>query len=136
MRSILIGILFLLGAVQLSAQCDSTAYLAHKFITDEYISDGQAYRALLFGDQVAEFETTLFGNSAYRIAAFSGTEDDQLIFSMFDEENNLLFTNEDFENAPYWNFETESTLHVRLEAKLDKTKQSSGCAVLLVGFEK
>jgi hypothetical protein len=117
-------------------QCDSTATLADSFMSDNFIPDGQSYRALLFGDQVAEFETTLFGNSKYRIAAYAGMEKEQLVLTMYDEENNILFSNEDFENSPYWDFEVESSLKVRLEAKLDKTKQTSGCAVLLIGFER
>jgi len=124
------------GMWQASAQCDSTAHYAREFMNDNFVPDGQSYRALIFDEQVAEFETTFFGNSTYRISAFSGMEEEQLIFSIYDEENNLLFTNEKYQNSPYWDFEIESTLDVRLEAKLDKTKQSSGCAVLLIGFEK
>jgi hypothetical protein len=110
--------------------------MARTFMSDDFVPDGQSYRALIFDGQVAEFETTFFANSTYRIAAFSGMEKEQLIFSLYDQENNLLFSNEEHQNSPYWDFEIESTLDVRLEAKLDKTKQSSGCAVLLVGFEK
>jgi hypothetical protein len=137
MKKIALLSAFILGSLfQLSAQCDSTAAMAHTHLSDEFIPDGQSYRALVFDSQVAEFETTFFGNSTYRIAAFGGMEEGQLIFSMYDQEDNLLFSNEEFQNSPYWDFEIESTLKVRLEAKLDKTKQSSGCAVLLVGFEK
>jgi hypothetical protein len=120
----------------LSAQCDSTAYLAREFMNETFIPDGQSYRALIFDGQIAEFETTFFGNSKYRIAAYSGLEEEQLIFSLYDQDNNLLFSNEEHQNSPYWDFEIESTLDVRLDAKLDKTKQTSGCAVLIVGFEK
>lgn len=137
MRSIIVICSFLLMAsTQVLAQCDSTAFLANKYMTEDYILDGQSYRVLLFGDQIAEFTTTLFGNSKYRIASYSGMKSEQVILTMFDEENNVLFTNEEHENSPYWDFEVESALNVRLEAKLDKTKQTSGCAVLLIGFER
>lgn len=119
-----------------SAQCDTTAHYAQKYLKENFVPDGQSYRALLYDDQLAEFETTLFGNSIYRIVAFSGLEKEQLIFSLYDREDNLLFTNEEHKNSPYWDFEIESTLSVRLEAELDQTKQSSGCAVILIGFEK
>jgi len=136
MRKSLYSLLVMLSSMAAFSQCDSTAYLAQRAMSAEFISDGQSYRALLFGDQLAEFETTFFGNSTYRISVLAGMEEEQLIFSMFDKENNKLFSNEEFQNAPYWDFEVESTLDIRLEAKLDKTKQSSGCAVLLIGFEK
>jgi len=128
--------LMLMASFQGMAQCDSTAALADKFMSEAFIPDGQSYRALLFGDQVAEFETTLFGDSKYRIATYAGMKEDQLILTMYDEQDNVLFTNADYENSPYWDFEVESSLKVRLEAKLDKTKQTSGCAVLLIGFER
>jgi len=135
-RLILIASFALAGISQALAQCDSTAHYAREFMNDNFVPDGQSYRALIFDEQIAEFETTFFGNSTYRISAFSGMEKEQLIFSLYDQDDNLLFTNEKHQNSPYWDFEIEKTLDVRLEAKLDKTKQSSGCAVLLVGFEK
>jgi len=137
MKNLLLVLSFVIAASsQLLAQCDSTASYAQEFMDDNFIPDGQSYRALIFDDQLAEFETTFFGKSKYRIAAYTGMEEEQLIFSLYDEENNLLYSNEKHQNSPYWDFEVESTLNVRLEARLDKTKQSSGCAVILIGFEK
>jgi len=137
MKNLLLVLSLVIAASsQLLAQCDSTASYAQEFMDDNFISDGQSYRALIFDDQLAEFETTFFGKSKYRIAAYTGMEEEQLIFSLYDEENNLLYSNEKHQNSPYWDFEVESTLNVRLEARLDKTKQSSGCAVILIGFEK
>ncbi|HKL39028.1 MAG TPA: hypothetical protein VJ894_00015 [Cryomorphaceae bacterium] len=137
MKNLLLVLSLVIAASsQLLAQCDSTASYAQEFMDDNFIPDGQSYRALIFDDQLAEFETTFFGKSKYRIAAYTGMEEEQLIFSLYDEENNLLYSNEKHQNSPYWDFEVESTLNVRLEARLDKTKQSSGCAVILIGFEK
>ena len=120
----------------MSAQCDSIAGYCEHNMSREYISDGQFYRALLYNDQVAEFETTLFGGSTYRIAACSGTEDGNLIFRIFDEEGNQLFSNQDHSNAPYWDFVVESTMTCTIEANLDNIRQESGCAVLLIGFKQ
>ncbi|HLV52728.1 MAG TPA: hypothetical protein VKY29_01825 [Cryomorphaceae bacterium] len=117
-------------------QCDTTAQYARTYLGDDFISDGQSYRALLYDDQVAEFHTTLFGGSKYRIVSFSGREKGQLIFSLYDQEDNLLFSNEGHENSPHWDFEVEESLDCRLEARLDQVKQSSGCVVLLIGFER
>ena len=123
-------------ATESHAQCEQTVAQCSKYLTDEYISDGQIYRALIYGDQTAEFTATLYGGAQYRIAALTGTEAGNLIFSVFDSENHLLFTNKDYKNAPYWDFKVASTLDCTIEAHLDQTKQSSGCAVLLIGFEK
>lgn len=118
------------------AQCDTIASLCDQHITTEFISDGQDYRALLLDDEIAEFNMTLYGGSTYRFAACSGLADGNLIFSVYDQERNLLFTNKDYGNAPYWDFKITNTLDCIIEANLDPNNLASGCAVLLVGFKQ
>lgn len=118
------------------AQCDSTAHYAAQYMQKNFVSDGQSYRALLFDDQVAEFNTTFYGGSKYRIVAFAGMEKNQLQFSLYDQEGNQLFTNKEHENSNHWDFVIKDTMEGRIEARLDLTKQKSGCAVLLIGFER
>jgi hypothetical protein len=121
---------------KVSAQCDTIASICSKHITSNYISDGQSYRALLLDQEIAEFHVTLFGGSTYRIAACSGLSDGNLIFSVFDQERNLLFTNSEYGNAPYWDFRLKSTVDVIIEAQLAGGNSASGCAVLLIGFKQ
>jgi hypothetical protein len=59
-----------------------------------------------------------------------------VIFNVYDQERNLLFSNKDFENAPYWDFKIDNTLDCYVEAYLDIDKKVSGCLVLLIGFNK
>lgn len=120
--------------IRAHAQCDTIAIVCAKHIMSPYISDGQQYRALLLADQNAEFHATFFGGGTYRIAACTGLKDGNLIFSVFDEERNLLFSNKDVKNAPYWDFKVNSTLDVILEATLSGEK--SGCAVVMIGFKQ
>jgi len=129
-------VLIMTCRISTSAQCDSTASIASTYMGENFVSDGQSYRALVFDDQVAEFTTTLYGNSTYRIVGIAGLEKEQIHFKLYDEEDNLLFSNEEHQNSPYWDFEINSTLDCRIEAKLDLMKQKSGCAVLLIGFEQ
>jgi len=116
--------------------CDTIASLCEKHITSEYISDGQLYRALLYDDEISEFEATLFGGTTYRVAGCSGLSDGNLIFSVFDQERNLLFSNEEYNNEPYWDLVVANTMNVTIEGRLDLTKQGSGCSVILMGFQK
>lgn len=129
--SLVLNLSFLIGA---SAQCDTIANICAKHIMAPFISDGQQYRALLLADQNAEFHTTFYGGGTYRIAACTGLKDGNLVFSVFDEERNLLFSNKDVKNAPYWDFKVNSTLDVILEATLAGAQ--SGCAVVLIGFKQ
>ncbi len=119
----------------LLAQCDTIASICSKHMLSPYLSDGQQYRALLLSDQNAEFHATFFGGSTYRIAGCSGLKDGNLVFSLFDEQRNLIFTNKEHQNSPFWDFKISSTLDVILEASL-ATGTQSGCAVVLIGFKQ
>lgn len=130
--------LVLLGKPGLQAQCDTIASICAKHISSKFISDGQQYRSLLLNsEEYAEFHTTFFGETTYRIAACSGTSDGNLIFNIYDQDRHLLFSNKDNRNAPYWDFKVKSTLETIVEAQLDVTRNAgSGCAVILIGFKQ
>lgn len=131
------SIIFLAGINQSQAQCDTIANVCHKNNFDiNYISDGQNYRAFLFGDQEAEFETTLFAGTTYRIAACTGFTQGNLIFQVKDKDGNVLFDSMDHGNVPYWDFKVESTTTVLVTAKLDTLEAQSGCATILIGFKQ
>lgn len=136
MKNIIALLTLVLFAISSQAQCDITADVCQSHITDAYLSDGQHYRALLLNDQVAEFNATLYGGSTYRLAACSGTQDGNLIFRMYDKDRNLIFKNDEFRNAPHWDFQMESTIDVIIEAELDPIAGASGCAVMLMGFKR
>ncbi len=139
MKKIIITFTIALFAITLSnsafAQCDSIATMCVKHMTAQFISDGQQYRALLLDQESAEFNATFYGNSTYRLAACSGKSDGNLVFTIFDKEKNVLFTNKDYQNAPYWDFKVTNTLDCSIEAQLNSTL-SSGCAVLLISFKQ
>jgi hypothetical protein len=135
MRIILTGLFISILTLGGMAQCDTIANACLSHISNRYVSDGQLYRALLYDDQVAEFNTTFYGGSTYRLAGCSGFEDGNLIYSVFDEKRNLLFSSSEFGNAPHWDFQVASTMRVIIEARLDLEKLNSGCAVMLIGFK-
>lgn len=128
-------VLFVSFGKETIAQCDTIATICEKNFTKDFLSDGQEYRALLIEDQTAEFHLTLYGGSIYRFGACSGLKDGNLIFRLYDEESNELFSNAEHQLSPYWDFKVKSTLDVIVEANLNLEKVSSGCAVLLVGFK-
>jgi len=121
-----------------TAQCDTIANICAKHIISTFISDGQQYRALLLNsEETAEFHSTFFGETTYRIAACSGTSDGNLVFNIYDQDRNLIFTNRKQKNAPYWDFKVKATLETIIEAQLDANRNpGSGCAVILIGFKQ
>jgi len=136
MKKLFILALVICGIAPANAQCDITADICQNHITDDYLSDGQHYRALLLTEQVAEFDATFYGGTTYRIAACSGTQDGNLLFRVYDRDRNLIFRNNEYKNAPYWDFKSESTMDVIIEAELDPIAGASGCAVMLIGFKR
>jgi hypothetical protein len=129
---------FIVAFTNSYSQCDTIANICAKHITASYISDGQQYRALLLNsEEYAEFHTTFFGETTYRIAACSGTSDNNLIFNIYDQNRHLLFSNRAQRNAAYWDFNVKSTVETIIEAKLDANRNpGSGCAVILIGFKQ
>lgn len=101
-----------------------------------FISDGQVYRAFLDDEQKAEFHMTLYGGSTYRVASSAGSQNQSVIFELLDEERNLLFSNAEYSNEPYWDFKVENTIDCIIETRLDLDKKTSGCVVMLVGFKQ
>ncbi len=101
----------------------------------EFISDGQVYTAFLDREK-AEFKTTFFGSSTYRIATSAGSDENYVIFTIRDLEGNILFSNKNYKNAPYWDFKVVETLPVTIETELDMDLKVTGCVVMLIGFKK
>lgn len=137
-KIILLSFVLLAGlfSQKANAQCDTIVNSCMKNMTNKFISDGQHYRALLLDKEVAEFQSTFYGNTTYRISSCSSLGEGNMVFSIYDQEHNLLFSNAEQQNAPYWDFKFVSTLDCTIEATLMPGKAASGCCVLLISFKQ
>jgi len=118
-----------------SAKSEIGSNACAKYLKAPYISDGQEYKALLNRDEVAEFKATFYAGISYRIAACCGIGnlvEGNIIFSFFDQNRTLLFTNKDYKNSPYWNFEFTATMDCIIEAQLDNNKVIYDSSYLVV----
>lgn len=140
MKYIYYTVIFVLGILILPkdshAQLDSTLNKCKSKMVLPFVTDGQTYTALLSGEEVAEFHTTFYGESTYRIVGYSGNSGGNLIFSIYDRERNLLFSNIDYDNVEHWDFEFDYAMDCIIEARLDSKNVTSGFAVLLIGFQQ
>lgn len=123
-----------------SQDCEKIVKTCESYLTGnsgktKFISDGQVYTAFLDREK-AEFKTTFFGGSTYRIAASAGNDDEYVIFTVKDPQGNILFTNRNYKNSPYWDFKVPKTIPVTIETELDLDKKVTGCAVMLIGFKQ
>ncbi len=105
-----------------------------KLIQPPFITNGQPFKAFLTGDEVAEFHTTFLNGSVYRLVACSG-KDQPIIFSVYDTNRNLLFTNDEHNKVNTWDFKIAGSVECIIEAKLDPTQATSGMALLYIGFK-
>lgn len=139
-KNILITIIALLGVIFISnksfSQSDTLVKICTQHLKFPFVSDGQQYKALLNGDEIAEFHATFYGGSTYRLVAASGLSEGNLIFSVYDIERNLLFTNREHKNSAYWDFKFNSTIDCIIEAELDSKYLNSGFALMLIGFKQ
>ena len=120
-------------------RCDSLGGIIKGMLNennDSFYSNGQSYKYFFGEDENAEIITTFYEGTTYRIATSAGLEDNYMIFEILDQERNLLFSNTDFSNEPYWDFKVENTLECTIEAKLDPNKKLNGCAQLIIAFKK
>ena len=141
MKSLFLTILIVLAAGIAEAQdCERIVKNCEKLLRENtrgegFISDGQVYTAFLDREK-AEFNTTFFGGTTYRIVASAGDKDDFVIFTVKDPQGNILFSNKNYKNAPYWDFKIVDTLPVTIETELDRNLKVTGCAVMLIGFKQ
>lgn len=118
------------------AQMEPLIQKCKKQITKPFVSDGQYYTVLLNDGDIAEFYATFYGGTTYRLVGYVGDEANDLAFSVYDQDRNLLFTNRDFENTPSWDFKFENTMDCIIEAEIDSKNITSGIAVLMIGFKQ
>jgi len=125
---------FLLPISNINSQ-DDPFKACKEQISSDFILNSQPLQAFLTGDEVAEFKTTFLSGSVYRISACSAS-DEPILFSVFDTNHNLLFSNSDYQNAKYWDFKMAGSMECIIEARLDESQKSSGMALLYIGFQK
>ena len=59
-----------------------------------------------------------------------------MLFELYDQDRNLLFSNSDYSNSPYWDFKVENTIDCTIESRLDLNKKLEGCALMMIAFKK
>lgn len=102
---------------------------------NSFVSDGQQYRALLNGEEIAEFHATFYENNMYRIVACGARNNQTIVFTVYDSNRNLIYSNKDFNNTPFWDLYFTSTTDCIIEARIDTNVTTSGIAFLFIGFK-
>ncbi len=131
---LLVITILLVSPLKLNSQEDVLFSNCINQLKSPFIASGQPFRAFLTGDEVAEFHTTFFSGSMYRVVACSH-EQNNILFSIYDKDRNLLFSNENYEATGSWDFKIEGSVECIVEARLNPKKSTSGIAMLMIGFK-
>jgi len=118
-----------------SAQVEQLQNICSLYFSPEYISDGQEYFASLKPDQKVEFRTTFYGDNTYRIVACTNLKKGDLVFTVFDTEKNLLFSNASYNYSQYWDFKFASTITCIIQVDVKNIKFTPGFVMLLIGYK-
>ena len=122
--------------------CDSLQNIVKGLLAENnydksiYITDGQLYKSFLSESEISEISTTLFEGTTYRIATSAGNEENFMLFELYDQDRNLLFSNSDYSNSPYCDFKVENTIDCTIESRLYLNKKLEGCALMMIAFKK
>lgn len=105
------------------------------YITAEYIIDPQYHATPLKDGETKQFTITFIGGNVYRLAVSSSTENN-IHFMIYDQENNILFSNADFKYAPYWDFDVTNTLECIIKVSLVSSQIHEDFATICIGFKQ
>ncbi|MGE0077963.1 MAG: hypothetical protein AB7S48_08905 [Bacteroidales bacterium] len=137
LKQILIFLSFIFFIPSISnAQIEQLENICSLYFPPEYITDGQEYFAPLKPDQKIEFRTTFFSDNTYRIVACTNLRKGKLVFSVYDTDKNLLFTNESFDYSPFWDLKFTSTVTCVIQVDVKSSKFTPGYVMLLIGFKQ
>ncbi|MFC2138597.1 hypothetical protein ACFLTE_10510 [Bacteroidota bacterium] len=100
-----------------------------------YVSDGHDYSIELKKEDKGEFKTTFYGGSTYRIISCSNLPQGKVIFTLYDTDKNLLFSNQDYNYTNYWDFQFNSTIDCIIEVKFISEIADNAQILLLIGFK-
>jgi hypothetical protein len=117
------------------AQVEQLQNICSLYFSPEYVSDGQEYFASLKPDQKVEFRTTFYGDNTYRIVACTNLKKGDLVFTVFDTEKNLLFSNASYNYSQYWDFKFASTITCIIQVDVKNIKFTPGYVMLLIGYK-
>ena len=117
------------------SQVEQLQNICSLYFSPEYVSDGQEYFASLKPDQKVEFRTTFYGDNTYRIVACTNLKKGDLVFTVFDTEKNMLFSNASYKYSQYWDFKFASTITCIIQVDVKNIKFTPGFVMLLIGYK-
>jgi hypothetical protein len=140
-------ILFILGAVLISlsqtasAQCsDKTIKKLCKEGLGSYIFESAAFKPLsAFGAKknVVEAAFSVYSQESYRVLNLCQGFSDNVEFSIYDTEHNLLFSNKSDKNVKFYDFVAQKSGDFTIEFRIPPADMKNGntCVAFAIGYK-
>ena len=117
------------------SQCDQSMLAAEKAMGENFIADPQYVQAMLTNTDSLQFESVWLADNTYRIAS-SGSEKQRVAISLFDQNNNPIFNNSEFNYPADWDFFVEQSMKIRCVIRPILESNEAICVTVLTGFKK
>jgi hypothetical protein len=140
-RIIPILVLFVIGTtINVNGQCKAFAKNDCLPKLEKYTHDGNYHAAVLVEGEEAELYKTFYSDMDYRVAICGEDTLPNVEFTVFDSNQNVLYSNKDSNFAKTWDFKLESSQQLKLVVRVlssDKPADTpaSGCVAIMFGFK-
>jgi|JFJP01.1.fsa_nt_gi hypothetical protein len=114
---------------------DNLVQECEKYMQLPFIFDGQQYISPINGEFPVQFSLTFYGGVTYRVSVAANNPTGELIFTVFDKNRNILFSNKNYDYAPFWDFKINNTIDCVIELHVNEVLTQSATAVMRVGFK-
>jgi len=141
LRTFSILTLFLVASgVSLNAQCKAFAKKTCLPELGEYTHDGNYHAAVLAEGEEAELFKTFYSDMEYRMAVCGEETLEQIEFTVFDVNNNILYSSKEADSGKIWDFRLQSSQQLRIVINVGSsggsgTTPANGCVSIMFGFK-
>lgn len=135
LRLYILLVFFVSMSTSLLAQSNKKFETCEEYLNEGFISDGQYNIALIKKGETKISKVTFLSGNTFRIIACA-EHSDQLEFTIKDQEGTTLFSNKNFEYAPYWDFEITNTMECTISLFLNDNSLKSDKTILIIGYKR
>lgn len=122
------GCIHFINAQSLDGKCE-------KYISSDFTIFEKDYKLEINSTEEATLHVTCYEDFIYRFVTCSNHSNEKLIFSIYDSEDNLLYTNENYSLTPYWDFKFNSTLECVVKIKKSSKIDTKSTISLIIGYK-
>lgn len=136
----ILALFFIAAALTANGQCKAFAKQTCLPELGAYTHDGNYHAARLAEGEEAELFKTFYSEMEYRMVVCGEETLKQVEFTVYDTDNNILFSNKQANYAKAWDFKLEASQQLRILIRANSagsqgTSPANGCVSIMFGFK-